>query len=203
MSLPVGTVSWLLMALFASSRERRLWLWTVAVVVAIYSTLGLAGTLAEKLPDAGVLDAALFLLGMLLVGVTVVIHGVSSRPAGAQIGIALGVATVYFMVFFRMTLAERSHLIEFGVVAVLIYEAFRERMARGRRVPMAPVLTVLLTGLVGTLDECIQLFLPNRVFDPVDIVFNILAAAMAVTASLALGWAKRRAGLSRSRSEET
>lgn len=100
------------MGLFVSRRERRLWLWTAAVVVAIYSTLGLAGTLAEKLYDAGLLDAALFLLGMLLVGATVLIHGLSLRPGGAQIGVALGVATVYFMVFFRMTLPERSHLIE-------------------------------------------------------------------------------------------
>ena len=191
------------MGLFVSRRERRLWLWTVAVVVAIYSTLGLAGALAEKLYDTGLLDAALFLLGMLLVGVTILIHGLSLRPAGAQIGIALGVATVYFMVFFRMTLPERSHLIEFGVVAVFIYEALRERIAHGRRVPVVPLLAVLLTGLVGTLDESIQLFLPNRVFDPVDIVFNVLAAAMAVTASLALRWAKHRARLSRSRSEQT
>lgn len=180
------------MGLFVSRRERRLWLWTAALVVAIYSTLGLAGTLAEKLYDAGLLDAALFLLGMLLVGATVLIHGLSLRPGGAQIGVALGVATVYFMVFFRMTLPERSHLIEFGVVAVFVYEALRERVARGGRVRMAPVLTVLLTGLVGAVDEVIQLFLPNRVFDPVDMVFNVLAAALAVAARAVLGWARRR-----------
>ena len=180
------------MGLFVSRRERRLWLWTAALVVAIYSTLGLAGTLAEKLYDAGLLDAALFLLGMLLVGATVLIHGLSLRPGGAQIGVALGVATVYFMVFFRMTLPERSHLIEFGVVAVFVYEALRERVARGGRVRMVPVLTVVLTGLVGAVDEVIQLFLPNRVFDPVDMVFNILAAALAVAARVVLEWARRR-----------
>lgn len=180
------------MGLFVSRRERRLWLWTVAVVVAIYSTLGLAGALAERLYAAGILDAALFFLGMLLVGVTVLIHGWSLRPGGAQIGIALGVATAYFMVFFRMTLPERSHLIEFGVVAVFIYEALRERMAQGRRVPVAPLLTVFLTALVGTVDEVIQVFLPNRVFDPLDIVFNVLAAALAVATRVVLGWARRR-----------
>ena len=57
---------------------------------------------------------------------------------------------------------------------------------------MAPVLTVLLTGLVGAVDEVIQLFLPNRVFDPVDMVFNVLAAALAVAARAVLGWARRR-----------
>jgi hypothetical protein len=29
--------------LFLSAREKRLWTWTLAVVVAIYATLGLAG----------------------------------------------------------------------------------------------------------------------------------------------------------------
>ena len=41
------------MRLFASGRERRMWLWTLAVVVAIYSTLGLTGTLAEWLREHG------------------------------------------------------------------------------------------------------------------------------------------------------
>ena len=41
------------MSLFTSDRERRLWLWTLAVVVAIYSTLGLAGTLAGALREQG------------------------------------------------------------------------------------------------------------------------------------------------------
>ena len=36
---------------FSSERERRLWAWTLAVVVAIYSTMGLARTLAGALRD--------------------------------------------------------------------------------------------------------------------------------------------------------
>ena len=66
------------MSLFSSARERRLWLWTLAVVVAIYSTLGLAATLAEVLREHGLLEAAsfvLFLLGLLLVGATIVTQG--------------------------------------------------------------------------------------------------------------------------------
>ena len=46
--------------------------------------------------------------------------------------------------------------------------------------------------MIGALDEGIQLFLPARVFDPTDILFNALAAGMAVGASLALRWARLR-----------
>jgi len=72
----------------------------------------------------------------------------------------------YLMVLIRMALAERSYLIEYGVVASFIYEALKERAARGGRVPVPAVLTVLATGVVGVLDEGIQLLLPSCHFDP-------------------------------------
>ena len=75
------------MVLFSSARERRLWLWTLAVVVAIYSTLGISRTLAEYLREHGLLEAAsfvLFLLGLLLVGATIVTQGVKARPGGQR-----------------------------------------------------------------------------------------------------------------------
>lgn len=179
-----------------------MWIGTLAVVVAIYSTLGLAGTLVEKLGDGGLLDAALFLLGMLLVGVTILTYGLRIRPGGPEIGMALGVAAVYFMMLLRMTLSERSHLIEYSVVAVFIHEALRERVDQGRRVPAPALLALLVTSAVGTLDEGIQGFVPSRVFDPVDIMFNVLAALMAIAAHLTLGWVRRRRSLFRTRSEE-
>ena len=178
------------MSLFASARERRLWLWTLVVVVTIFATLGLTGALAEELRDRG-LSTAGFALAMLLVGVTVLTQGLRTRPRGLEIAVALGVAVVYLMVLVRMALEERTHLIEYGVVAVLILEALRERSSHGRRVPLPALLAILATALIGTLDECIQAFIPSRVFDVQDIVFNTLAAVMAVATSLALGWARR------------
>lgn len=69
------------MALFASDRERRLWLWTLAVVVAIYSSLG--------------------------------------------------IAAAYVLAFVRMSIPEeRTHLVEYGVVGVFLYQALAERASR-------------------------------------------------------------------------
>ncbi|MCY4505718.1 MAG: VanZ family protein, partial [Acidobacteria bacterium] len=90
------------------------------------------------------------------------------------------------------TTIEGPPLMEYSVVAVFVYEALVERASHGRRVPSPALLAVLGTALVGSVDECIQYFLPDRVFDPVDVLFNALAAVMAVAASAALGWARRR-----------
>ncbi|MGI9455095.1 MAG: VanZ family protein [Aeoliella sp.] len=180
------------MTLFTSNRERRLWAWTLAIVVAIYSTLSLAPTLARALRDSGLIEEAV-LLSMLLIVATILTLGLKARPGGAEIGVALGVTAVYLLLFLRMTAspAERTHLMEYGVVAVFVYEALTERASQGRRVPVPALLAALATSLLGVLDECIQAFLPSRVFDPIDILFNVLAAVMSVVAMVVLSWARR------------
>ena len=182
--------------LFASARERRLWLWTLAVVGAIYATLGLPSTLVSKLFEQALFGDTFF-IAFLLIGVAILTQGLKVRPGGLEIGVALGVAAVYLMVFARMGIPERSHLFEYGVVAVFIYEALTERASQGRRVPRPALLAVAATALVGVLDEFIQMFLPSRVFDPIDMSFNVLAGLIAVLASVVLAWARRRV-LSRS-----
>lgn len=79
------------MLLFTADRERRLWLWALVVVVAIFSTLGLAPGLADVLRDRELLDAV-FGLGMLLVVVTVVTLALKARPGGVEVGVMLGIA---------------------------------------------------------------------------------------------------------------
>ncbi|MYA05004.1 MAG: VanZ family protein [Caldilineaceae bacterium SB0664_bin_22] len=176
---------------FTSHRERRLWGWTLAVVAAIYSTLGLAATLAEFLRNRGLFDD-LFVLGLILIGAAILAQGLTWRPRGIEIVVTLGIVATYLLVFARMAIPEeRTHLIEYGVVAVFINEALTERASQGRHVPVPALLAVLATAMVGLLDECIQAFLPNRVFDYRDILFNGLAAVMAVAASVALAWARR------------
>ncbi|MCP4318163.1 MAG: VanZ family protein, partial [Hyphomicrobiales bacterium] len=104
----------------------------------------------------------------------------------------MGVTAVYLLVFVRMVSpAERTHLIEYGVLAVFIHKALAECANNGRSVPVPALLAVLATALLGVFDECIQAFLPSRVFDPLDIVVNVLAGLMAVGASVVLAWVRR------------
>ena len=189
--------------LFTSPRERRLWVWTLAVVAAIYSTLGLAGALAEVLRDHEMLTPVFFVL-MLLTVAAIAASGLASglgrRPGRREVWVALGVASVYGMAVLRMGVSpeERTHLFEYGIVALLIHQALAERARNGGRVRFPALLAVVATALLGWLDEGIQALLPNRVYDNFDVFSNALAAVMAIVPSVVIAWvtaalARRRA----------
>ena len=174
-------------SLFTSDRERRLWFCSLAVLVAIYSTLGLAGTLAEVLRENNLMRASFFFL-MFLTMATIVGSGLKRRPGRREVWVALGVTAVYGMTVLRMGVSpeERTHLFEYGIVAVLIYQALSERSRNGRGVRAPAALALVVTALLGWLDEGIQALLPNRVYDNFDVASNALAALMAISASLAI-----------------
>ena len=182
-------------SLFTSDREQRLWSWVLILVVTIYSTLWLTPTVSGALRSRGLLGA-FFVIGLILVVATIVAHGLEARPRGSEIVVGLGIAAVYLMVFVRIALPEeRTHLIEYGVVAVLVHAALVERSKNHRVVPFAALTAVLMTALIGALDEGLQTLVPGRVFDARDILFNTLAGTMAVASSVALRGARRRRNL--------
>ncbi len=182
------------MASFTSDRERRLWRWTLAVIAAIYATLPFAGALAQVLIERRVLDAA-FAFAFTLVVIAIAGIALKRRPAVGQreIWVALGLIAVYAMVVVRMGIgpAERTHIFEYGLVAVLIHQALLERRRNGGRVRAPAALAVLATALVGWLDEGIQAVIPGRVYDLRDVGINALAGLMAIVATLILGLARR------------
>ena len=175
--------------LFTSTRERRLWLWSLAVVAAIYSTLGLAGSLAARLREDNLTAAAVLVL-MILTVATIVGSGLKRRPGRRELWVGLGLTAVYGMAVLRMGVGpeERTHLFEYGIVAVLIYQALRERARNGRRVPAPALSALVVAALLGWLDEVIQALLPNRVYDNFDVLSNAIAALIGIAGSVAIGW---------------
>lgn len=164
-------------------------MWALAVVVAIYSTLGLAGSLAEVLRERNLLSAAVLVL-MVLTVAAIVGSGLKRRPGRREAWVALGVTAVYAMAVVRMggSPEERTHLFEYGIVAVLVYRALCERSQNGRRVRVPAVLALVMTVLLGWLDEGIQALLPNRVYDNLDVVRNSVAALTGIVGSMVMSW---------------
>lgn len=173
-------------------RERRLWFAALAVLAAIYATVGLAGTLAAELRERALLGVA-FATGFVLVLAAIVGSALRRRPGRREIWVGLGLAAAYGMIVVRMGVGpvERTHLFEYGLLAVLIHQALVERRRHGGRVRVPAVLAVAATVLLGWLDEGLQALLPNRRYDLRDVGINAAAGVMAVTASVLIAWARR------------
>ena len=173
------------MNLFTSDRERRLWIWTMVVLAAIYASLGFTAPLVRALRERNLLHIAFAALVLLLV-VVFAVQWIRKRPSWSEVGIAIGVGLAYWMAFIRIeNPAERTHLLEYGIVAALIHQALQERARNGRPVPNPAALTVVATALLGLLDECIQAIIPGRFFDWIDVGFNAFAGFIVTAARLA------------------
>ncbi|NNK10939.1 MAG: VanZ family protein [Flavobacteriaceae bacterium] len=172
-------------------RKRYLWLAVILVYLTILSTLFIGQPLANELRDQNV-QAVFFLIGMFMVGVAVLLHGLISKPSRIEYAVLFGIIGVYVMFFFRLGAPERSHLIEYSVLAILLHKAIRSEITPESFI-YKPAILAWLTGIfLGTLDEGIQYFLPERVFDPVDIVFNSMSISMAIIATMLLNWLHKK-----------
>ncbi|NNL15075.1 MAG: VanZ family protein [Flavobacteriaceae bacterium] len=179
------------MASFTSIREKRLWLWSLAITITIYSTLFFGQPLATLFEDQNV-RAVIFVLVMVLIGTAIMLYSIKTQPSNTEIAVILGVVAVYIMFILRLGMPERSHLMEYSVLAILIHNAIVERLKGGRQIHFPTAFAFLMAFLIGVIDECIQLFIPDRVFDPEDIIFNALAVAMAIGSNVLFSWARKR-----------
>jgi hypothetical protein len=174
------------MSLFTSNRERNLWIWTAIVMAGLYSTLRQTRNLVSYLSEANLLTEGIF-VGMFFLIAAIAMQGIKIRPRRGEIWLLLGITGIYLMAFLRFQISgERSHLIEYGLVSTLVYQALLERQRHDPRVKRPAFLAFLITLGLGWLDEGIQLFLPERFYDLRDVGFNGLAALMAIAASLTL-----------------
>ncbi len=188
------------MSFFSSNRERRLWFALVIVLAGIYVTLGQAPAIVAALGERIVASAGTNLFFALLALLVVIpIIFIDKRLSRNEIAVGLGILAVYLMAWLRIgSWAERTHLFEYGLVAALVHEALLERKDNGRRVPAPALLALIISLLLGCLDEGIQSMLPNRVFDLIDIAFNSLAATIIIGARWLVAWVRRWAQRRRS-----
>ena len=188
---------------FASRREKRLWFAAGLCTLLIYSSLYIARPAAELLRERNLLRLAV-VLSFLAAGSLVAWRLLATR-AGWRVLVTAGVIGAGYLALLTaipMMPEERLHFLEYGVVAALVYLALRERRAGlvesgidvGDRVARLPPLAtaVVVTGIIGWLDEGIQAILPNRVYDVRDVTFNAVAALISVASLKLVEWARQR-----------
>ncbi len=172
-----------------SARERRLWGWTLLVLVAIVTSAVFSGSLVGALGSETVVGLAFggFFAMAILSVLGLALSGARSRDAW----VALAVVTTIAMIPVRsgVTALERTHLFEYGLLAVVLYEAVSERRKHGGRMPPPALAAICLAAAVGWLEEALQAVVPGRVYDLRDVAINATAALAAVSAVATIRWA--------------
>jgi flagellar basal body-associated protein FliL len=155
--------------------------------------LGYTPIISDTLRSAGLL-VPIFIAGLILIVAAVVAAALKLRVGTWEVAVLLGTGAAYALVFVRMELPEeRTHILEYVLVALFVFEALNERSRNLGKPRAGAVMAVVIAASFGAIDEALQAALPNRVFDLRDIAFNTLAAVMAVAARTALGWARSKA----------
>jgi len=178
------------MPLFKSSHEKRLWLYVLLVWIAIVSSLFLGYPLLKILGNQN-MQALIFIICMSMIGTTIILHAFRRKKSKSDTVTTLGIVAVFLMLFLRLGLAERTHLIEYSVLTVFIHRALIVRYQEKYKGIQIALLSLLVSFTIGVFDECVQILIPNRVFDFADFLFNGLAAGIAIGASLLWQWIRK------------
>lgn len=157
----------------------RAWGMALAYIALVYSTVPVFPAIWRRLSEHT--EGAIRHLGIavvVVVGVAVVARvwrrvGFSQWvPYAALVGIFA--AYGYLLVAFSRFPAERLHLLEYGLVGVLLFRALALDLSR----PRAYLASFCLTVVVGAVDETIQWVLPQRFFELKDIQLNAVSAGL-------------------------
>ncbi len=101
---------------------------------------------------------------------------VSKRKKRFRLRVAFGALFYVLALVFALTqiklVVERVHILEYGLLFILLFQAFRRETATRKAYQTA----FLFSCGVGLLDETVQCFLPGRYFGWRDILFNVLGA---------------------------
>ena len=178
------------MNIFTTSREKQLWMYSFVVLVAIILTHFLGGIFTAWQLDQNAVGTFVFFFCMALSGLTVLLHGLARRPGRTELAIWSGLVAVYLLLILRLGVPERTHLMEYSVLAVFVHMALSERQKDKTRFLLVGLMAFVLVFSIGVMDEVVQFFLPSRVYDPIDILFNGLAACLAIVSSMILQWAR-------------
>ncbi|MBD3379966.1 MAG: hypothetical protein GF408_05830 [Candidatus Omnitrophica bacterium] len=166
-----------------NTMKRMLWWGAITLYLGVvYSTLSIGPDIWDGINAAlgGKALGVLYLLAILaLVAVVYYMEEIKKekRPLNYMIFFFLA-GLFFFIISLHGHPAEKVHMAEYGLLAVLVYNALKLDM--GRYDSRLYILGGLICSLAGLVDEIIQWYLPNRYFDWRDVGFNVAGALIAL-----------------------
>lgn len=161
----------------------RAWTYVGSMMVVILITLPITPILwraATKVfgPEFNAIGYVVFFLAFIGFGIYMFLRRSKFDAVGLVSLIGFALVYYYLLRYHCQFPAERLHLLEYGLLAYLLYRAFRMNFPKAG----AYALGFLIASGFGFLDEAIQYILPNRVFEMRDVMTNVFAAGVGLLA---------------------
>ena len=159
--------------------EWQSWCYVAVGVVIIYSTIPVARTIRESV-DARIGNEIFLICSivLVLVGGIMAFRNLRRRTLsrGAYIWLG-GILTAFIAQIYSLQdiPEEAIHVAEYALISFMVFRALVHRI----RDYGIYLIATMITGMVGMVDEYIQWFVPNRVFDLADIATNFIAGGTA------------------------
>lgn len=169
------------------SKRKKYWGLALAWTILIYSTLYIARPICEYLRKHTPFEWLIWgIFGFILLGVgRLLIKHVRIKHVSANVLLVATLIGYALALSWLKIPEERMHLVQYGVLVVLVVRALKLDVST----PKACVAAVVITSLAGWGDEGIQYLLPNRYFDWKDVFLNAISAVLGL--SLWLSFQKR------------
>ena len=158
--------------------EWRSWLWAALWTAVILVTIPLARVISDRVADSFGAQIFLWLTAAAIVaGIMAGLLVLAKRrlPASAWLCLAIFGGGLLWMAWtLRGNPVEAFHLVQYGVLSILLYRALLHRVSDNGIYAQAAV----LAGIVGILDEWIQWLIPGRYWGIRDVLINFISAAL-------------------------
>ena len=154
----------------ASPRRRRAL--TVTYLLFIYATLGIVRPIAEQLRAAGLLRSSVTLLFMVCSLLALTWRYTATDRIRLGLRVVLISSLLAIALFMPGLPEERLHFLTYGLLGWMICWSVEAGESNSLWATGRWLLPCLLVWLAGGIDELIQWWLPGRVFDLRDILFN-------------------------------
>ena len=153
---------------------------SIAYIITLFLFTTVAREISISLRQHNLLGVAItlcFISAVILLGYYLIFN-VHLSDWVAFLGLSIILIMLGIMVMGLSIPEEKIHFLQFGFLAFLV----RKALSFDYPVKVQYAGAVVITAVIGTLDEVLQFFLPTRFFDVKDIALNILAGIIAIAA---------------------